>query len=569
MKKKPKILAVILARIGSKGVKEKNIKDLCGHPLISYSIYAAKKSKFISKIIVSTDSHKIKKISENYGAEVPFIRPKKLALDHIWSRDALKHAVLNAEKLFNQKYDYIIELPAVAPFRHSLHIDNAIIKLIKKKSDSVIAMTRVYDKHPLRIKKIKSEKILDFNKLLKEGESSRRQDLNPAYVRNGSIYAMKRNLIINNFSRKGKNSLSYIMNEHDSINIDQISDFYLAESLVLKGLCKNKPANIFIDKKIDYSKSKEINLLITYKKEIAKKIFNNFKYKNIGLIYCNPKNLDNLKYKNTIMGWLVSTDIDYKINNQIVKKFSNLKYICSPTTGLTHIDFKNLNPKIKVLNLNTLSKTKEIRASSEFTISLILQMIRNTNLINNVILSSNWRNKEDDLRGNELSNFKFGIFGFGRIGKNVAKFLKIFNCEVNFYDPYVKSKLAKKFTNLKLFLQNSNFLIISAKLTNKTENFFDRKNLKYLPKESNIINISRGEIIIEKDLIKLIKNKHIKKVGLDVLKDEHKLLKSENKLIKLSRINKNIIISPHIAGLTYNSEFKALNEIKKLIIKNF
>ena len=151
----------------------------------------------------------------------------------------------------------------------------------------------------------------------------------------------------------------------------------------------------------------------------------------------------------------------------------------------------------------------------------------------------------------------------------MAKFLKIFNCEVKFYDPYVKSKLAKKFTNLKLFLQNVNFLIISAKLTKETENFFNRKNLKYLQKGSNLINISRGEIIIEKDLIKLIRQKHIKKVGLDVLKDEHKLLSSENKLIKMSRINKNIIISPHIAGLTYNSEFKALNEIKKLIIKNF
>ena len=76
-------------------------------------------------------------------------------------------------------------------------------------------------------------------------------------------------------------------------------------------------------------------------------------------------------------------------------------------------------------------------------------------------------------------------------------------------------------------------------------------------------------MLVEKDLIKLISKKHISKVGLDVLKDEHNVLKSENALIKMSRSNKNIIISPHIAGLTYNSEFKALKEIKKLIIKNF
>ena len=70
----------------------------------------------------------------------------------------------------------------------------------------------------------------------------------------------------------------------DSINIDQISDFHLAESLVLKGYCKNKPATIFVDKNIDYSKRKNKNLLITYKQKIAGKIFNNFKYKNIGII---------------------------------------------------------------------------------------------------------------------------------------------------------------------------------------------------------------------------------------------------------------------------------------------
>ena len=98
MIKGKKVLGVILARIGSKGVKQKNIREVCGHPLISYSIYAGLKSRYIDELVVSTDSKKIAKISENYGAKVPFLRPKKLALDHIWSRDALKHAVLKAEE---------------------------------------------------------------------------------------------------------------------------------------------------------------------------------------------------------------------------------------------------------------------------------------------------------------------------------------------------------------------------------------------------------------------------------------------------------------------------------------
>ena len=104
IKKNRKVLGVILARSGSKGIKNKNIKELCGHPLISYSIYAGLNSKLISKLIVSTDSKKIAKISESYGANVPFLRKKILSRDKVPSKDALKDAVLNAEKIYKQNH---------------------------------------------------------------------------------------------------------------------------------------------------------------------------------------------------------------------------------------------------------------------------------------------------------------------------------------------------------------------------------------------------------------------------------------------------------------------------------
>ena len=196
---KKNILGVILARAGSKGIKKKNIKNLCGHPLISYSIYAGKKSKLISKLIVSTDSKKIAKISKDYGAEIPFIRPKHLAKDNTWSRDALKHAVIESENFYNRKFDYIVEIPAVAPLRTGMDIDLALKKLITTKSDSVIAMTQVFDKHPIRMKRIVNGNIIDYDPKNKEGESSRRQELKPCFVRNGAIYAMRRNTIVNYF----------------------------------------------------------------------------------------------------------------------------------------------------------------------------------------------------------------------------------------------------------------------------------------------------------------------------------------------------------------------------------
>ena len=99
--KKYNILGVILARYGSKGIKKKNIKIIGGHPLLAYSIYAGIKSKYITKLIVSTDSNSIAKIARSYGAEVPFLRPKVLSGDKVSSKAALKHAVLKAEQFFS------------------------------------------------------------------------------------------------------------------------------------------------------------------------------------------------------------------------------------------------------------------------------------------------------------------------------------------------------------------------------------------------------------------------------------------------------------------------------------
>ena len=201
-----KILAVILARGGSKGIPKKNIYEICGHPLISYSLQAAKESKLINKIIVSTDDKKIAKISKIYGAEVPFMRNKNLALDKTTSVEALRDAVIRSEKIYNQKFDFIIELPCVSPLRDAKDIDKALNILIKnKKIDSVIGFVNTGEKHPTRLKRISGNKITDFCKEYPEPDyGSRRQDFENCYIRNGSIYAMTRNCIINQKSRNGK-----------------------------------------------------------------------------------------------------------------------------------------------------------------------------------------------------------------------------------------------------------------------------------------------------------------------------------------------------------------------------
>ena len=126
MIKKKKILAVILARGGSKSILKKNIVQINHHPLISYSIVAAKNSKYIDKLIVSSDSNEIIKKSLEYGIDAYIKRPKHLASDRATSADALNHAVISAEKIFNSIFDYIIELPCVSPLRDHTDINFAL-----------------------------------------------------------------------------------------------------------------------------------------------------------------------------------------------------------------------------------------------------------------------------------------------------------------------------------------------------------------------------------------------------------------------------------------------------------
>lgn len=229
----PRVLAVTLARGGSKSIKKKNIRNLCGKPLIYYTITEALKSKYITRYLISTDDKEIQKIAIKLGAEAPFIRPYELSTDTARAIDADKHALNWAEENENKKYDYFVELMITNPMKTAYDIDSVIEKLINTNADSVIGMSKLEDHHPLRIKKIINDKICDFNSTLKEIPETHRQQLKPdAYIRNGSIYAAKRDLIKQGIRYGTENSRPYIMPDHKSINIDTENDFLLAEIMM-------------------------------------------------------------------------------------------------------------------------------------------------------------------------------------------------------------------------------------------------------------------------------------------------------------------------------------------------
>ena len=156
------ILGITLARGGSKSVVNKNIRPICGKPLIAFTIEEALKSNYINDYIVSSDSKEIMKTANKYGAKTPFIRPENLSSDTASSAAALQHAVYFMEDLHNKRYDYIVELMCTNPLKTVSDID-AIIKDIKtSKADSVIAVHQLEDHHPARIKKLNNGQIIDY-----------------------------------------------------------------------------------------------------------------------------------------------------------------------------------------------------------------------------------------------------------------------------------------------------------------------------------------------------------------------------------------------------------------------
>jgi CMP-N,N'-diacetyllegionaminic acid synthase len=234
MKQTDRILGLTLARGGSKSVPRKNIRLIAGVPLIAHTIVEALQSNHITRYIVSTDDVEIQKVAKQYGADAPFLRPAEHSSDTASSVAAMRHAVNWVEQQEGIKYDYIIELMCTNPLKTAVDIDSVIEKLVATGADSVIAVHKLEDHHPIRIKKIVDDKIIDF--CLPEVPEMRRQDLKPdAYIRSGSIYGLRRDHLVVEGRRYGsQNSRPYILPPERAINVDTEVDFLIAEHLITK-----------------------------------------------------------------------------------------------------------------------------------------------------------------------------------------------------------------------------------------------------------------------------------------------------------------------------------------------
>jgi CMP-N-acetylneuraminic acid synthetase len=226
-----RVLGVVTARGGSKGIPRKNIRLLCGKPLLQYTAESALAAKRLNRVILSTDDEEIAEVGRRCGLEVPFMRPPELAQDDTPTVPVLQDAVRRLEQS-GDRYEAILVLQPTNPLRRPEDIDGAIELLERTGADSVISFVEPGEKHPARMKFIDAEGRVQDPPFAEAFEGQRRQDLPKLYLREGSIYLTRRAVLMDQSSIKGRNCRAWMISEDRACNIDTPFDWFIAEQLL-------------------------------------------------------------------------------------------------------------------------------------------------------------------------------------------------------------------------------------------------------------------------------------------------------------------------------------------------
>ncbi len=268
---------------------------------------------------------------------------------------------------------------------------------------------------------------------------------------------------------------------------------------------------------------------------------------------------------------------ELNINSKIIKRAKHLKIIATSTTGIDHIDLNYAKKKgIQVISLKGQTKfLNHVYATAEHTMALLLALIRKIPWAFDEIRKNKWQRKK--YFGSELHGKILGIIGLGRLGKKIAHYGLAFGMKVVAFDPYVDKKNMSILKVDKLskssLLKNSDIIVVLPSLNPLTINLIDQKEFKLMKKNCILINTSRGKIVNENALLDALRNKKISAAAIDVLNTETRqnnpLL--NNRLVNYARKNKNLLITPHIAGATAESLSKTsvfiANKIKNFVKK--
>ncbi|MFA6314401.1 MAG: acylneuraminate cytidylyltransferase family protein [Sterolibacterium sp.] len=225
------VLAIIPARGGSKGLPGKNIRELCGKPLIAWSIEKAKKSRHLDEVLVTTDSPEIADVARHYGAAVPFLRPADLATDSASTYDVVRHAMAHYREAEAREFDYIVLLEPTSPLREDNDIDRMLETLVARADefDAIISVGQVTE-HPSIMKRLVGDHMEPFCPELVQ--TTRRQDNVAAYFPFGVAYIAKTRALLEENTFYTRRCTYFPIKRYQNYEIDDIYDWLCVESMM-------------------------------------------------------------------------------------------------------------------------------------------------------------------------------------------------------------------------------------------------------------------------------------------------------------------------------------------------
>lgn len=225
-----RVLALIPARSGSKGLPHKNIRELDDRPLLAWPIKTAAGSLFVDRVVVSTDSEAYSQIAQNHGAEVPFLRPPELATDSTPSCDVVVHAL---DQLSDDTFGIVVLLEPTAPLTSIADIDGALDRLVTSGADAVVGVKALVTEHPsFAFTEDATSRLRPYDTRGMGLDLPRRQDLPPAFALSGALYVSRVERYFRDRSFVHDNTLGYQLPAHRSIEIDTLLDFVIVEAVL-------------------------------------------------------------------------------------------------------------------------------------------------------------------------------------------------------------------------------------------------------------------------------------------------------------------------------------------------
>jgi len=314
-------------------------------------------------------------------------------------------------------------------------------------------------------------------------------------------------------------------------------------------------------------------LLVTANLEILRNCYDDLA-RNFECIFAYGSDLNEVKnLLSDQRAWFCSPCPEYYIDHEILCSAESLEILVTPSTGITHIAKEYCDKQnIYIATLKDSDVVNNIYASSEYTFALILAASRNLVPAVNGARRGEWRENEGEYRGVELNGKTLGVIGYGRIGSNVARYARSFGMKVIAFDPYVqinRKDEVDQAQNILDVLQTADVIVTCVHLTDSTKEMMNRKTFSKIKNGAIFVNTSRGEVVDEAALVSALEKGNISAAAVDVMSNEQSLVRRNSPLLSYSEKNSNLIISPHIAGLTLDSERKAAEQSIEHLKKHF